>query len=89
MMLAFRIVFPEYDMTLSTREKKEFRDRAALMCVNNLSAGSLVSPGSYSEPAKGPGQFSLNDTRTVDEMIRDMQLLGLEPITKYWDAAIT
>ncbi|OGV34372.1 MAG: thiamine biosynthesis protein ThiH [Lentisphaerae bacterium GWF2_45_14] len=88
MILAFRIVFPEYDMTLSTRENKEFRDRAAITCANNMSAGSLVSPGAYCEPVGELGQFSLNDTRTVEEMIRDMRGLGLEPVTKYWDSAI-
>lgn len=89
MLLAFRIVFPEYDITVSTRETSGFRNRVALTCVNNISAGSLVAPGAYSEPEQELGQFSLNDRRTVAEVVRDLRNLGLEPVTKYWDTAIT
>ncbi len=88
MLLAFRIVFPEYDITVSTRETSEFRNRVALTSVNNLSAGSLVAPGAYSEPDQELGQFLLNDQRTVTEVVKALQNSGLEPVTKYWDAAL-
>ena len=47
MMLAFRIVFPQCCMTVSTREPPEFRDRIVLTAADNMSAGSRVTPGGY------------------------------------------
>ena len=47
MMLAFRIVFPQCCMTVSTREPPVFRDRIVLTAADNMSAGSRVTPGGY------------------------------------------
>ena len=47
MMLAFRIVFPQCCMTVSTREPPAFRDRIVLTAADNMSAGSRVTPGGY------------------------------------------
>ena len=47
MMLAFRIVFPQCCMTVSTREAPAFRDRIVLTAADNMSAGSRVTPGGY------------------------------------------
>ncbi|MFA7185254.1 MAG: 2-iminoacetate synthase ThiH, partial [Victivallales bacterium] len=89
MMLAFRIVFPEADMTISTREKQEFRNRMAVCCTGNISAGSRVTPGGYAQIAeKDVGQFMLNDTRTVAEIESDLKKRGLETVIKYWDRCI-
>jgi 2-iminoacetate synthase len=89
MMLAFRIIFPEADITISTRESREFRNRMAVCCAGNISAGSRVTPGGYAQVAeKDVGQFMLNDTRTVEEIKSDLKKLGLETVIKYWDKCI-
>ncbi|QSH41579.1 2-iminoacetate synthase ThiH [Lentisphaerota bacterium ZTH] len=86
LMLAFRITFPESDMTVSTRETAEFRNRIIQTCAANMSAGSKVTPGGYAiEADKDVGQFSLNDNRSVSEVKRDIESLDYEPVSKYWD----
>ncbi len=89
LMLAFRIVFPECGMTISTREGAEFRDRMVQCCADNMSAGSRVTPGGYAVSAEeDTGQFTLNDSRSVDEVAAAIRANGLEVVRKYWDRAI-
>jgi 2-iminoacetate synthase len=89
MMLAFRIVFPENDIVISTRENCEFRSRAVQTCANQMSAGSSVIPGGYSSKEKGVlGQFNRRDTRTVKQVKDDLKKLGLEAVFKDWDKCL-
>lgn len=89
MMLAFRIVFPEADMTISTRENGKFRDKIALSCAGLLSAESRVTPGGYADNKdKDVGQFMLNDTRSVKQIKDALKKNGLEVVIKYWDKCI-
>lgn len=89
MMLAFRIVFPESDIVISTRENCEFRSRAVQTCANQMSAGSSVVPGGYSSPEKGVlGQFNRRDTRSVKQVKNDLKKLGLEAVFKDWDKCL-
>ncbi len=86
MMLAFRIIFPEADLTISTRERPAFRDRMAVLCAGNMSAGSRVAPGAYGcTDEHDIGQFTLNDGRSAEEIRASVRRLGLEPVTKYFD----
>ncbi len=89
MMLAFRIVFPEADMTVSTRESADFRNRIVMSCAGNISAESKVTPGGYADcKDKDVGQFMLNDTRSAEQIRKDLKALGLETVSKYWDKVI-
>ena len=89
MMLAFRIVFPESGITISTREAPEFRDRMMICCADNMSAGSRVTPGGYAALAdKDVGQFTLNDSRSVAEVEAAIRANGQEVVHKYWDSAL-
>ncbi len=89
MVLAFRLFFPDAEVSISTRESREFRDRMAVSAATSLSAASRVVPGGYSEQASGDlGQFSLRDTRTVDEMAGDLRALGLDVAFKDWDRTL-
>lgn len=91
MMLAFRLFFRESDLYLSTREKAEFRGRMAEICVSHLSAGSQVSPGGYREYLDGVslGQFTMNDSSSVEAVVRDLRSRGLEPVFKDWDCCFS
>jgi len=89
MMLAFRIVFPESDMTISTRESAEFRDNIVMSCAGNISAESKVTPGGYADSEdKDVGQFMLNDTRSTKQIKEDLKAIGFETVSKYWDKVI-
>lgn len=89
LMLAFRIVFPQYGMTISTRENPRFRDRMVVSCADNMSAGSKVTPGGYAVLAdEDVGQFTLNDDRSVAEVEAAIRANGQTVVRKYWDTAI-
>lgn len=89
MILAFRILFPESEISVSTRENCEFRNRIVISAATTLSAASSVIPGGYTKRnEENLGQFSLHDTRTVEKMDKDMKRLGLDPVYKDWDRVI-
>ena len=86
LVLAFRIAFPEAEISISTRECCEFRNRIAVNAATTLSAASQVIPGGYIKGNEQDlGQFSLNDTRSVKEMDLELRELGLDPVYKDWD----
>lgn len=89
MVLAFRIVFPESEISISTRENCEFRNRIAISAATSMSAASSVIPGGYvKRDEQDLGQFSLNDIRNVAEMDKDLRQLGLDPVYKDWDRCL-
>lgn len=89
MMLAFRIVFPECGITVSTREAPGFRDGVVLSCADNMSAGSRVTPGGYAVQAEHDlAQFTLNDTRVPLDVFKAIRENGQEVVFKTWDKRI-
>ncbi len=89
MMLAFRIVFPESGITISTREAPSFRDRMVVCCADNMSAGSRVTPGGYAASSdQDVGQFTLNDSRSVADVEAAIRSNGQEVVHKYWDCVL-
>ncbi len=89
MILAFRMTFQESDISVSTRESCEFRDKIVMSAANVMSAASKVVPGAYSEEKveAGLGQFKLSDTRTIAEITKRMLEIDLDPVFKDWDTA--
>ena len=89
MMLAFRIVFPECGMTVSTRESPVFRDSIVQSAADNMSAGSRVTPGGYAVSAdKDVSQFTLNDAREPEEIYQAIRKNHQEVVFKNWDSRI-
>ncbi len=89
MMLAFRIVFPQCCMTVSTREAPEFRDRIVQTAADNMSAGSRVTPGGYAVLAdKDVAQFTLTDSRCPAAVYDAIRANGQEVVFKNWDNRI-
>ena len=92
MMLAFRIVFPQCCMTVSTREAPAFRDRIVLTAADNMSAGSRVTPGGYAvlgkERSADVAQFTLSDSRSPVEVFAAIRANGQEVVFKNWDNRI-
>ena len=68
-----RIAVPYTGMIISTRESQSVRERVLHLGVSQLSGGSKTSVGGYTtiepEDAK-TDQFELEDTRTLDEVVR-------------------
>lgn len=92
MMLAFRIVFPQCGITVSTRESPVFRDRIIRTAADNMSAGSRVTPGGYAvleqEKAADVAQFTLTDRRSPEAVYAAIRAGGQDVVFKQWDNRI-
>lgn len=78
-----RCSVPYTGIILSTRESAEFRDEVFRIGVSQISAGSRTGPGGYHSSArhskKAPGQFSVNDTRTISQVLHSVMKSGFSP----------
>lgn len=81
-MCAYRILMPFASMTISTRERKDFRDNVVGLTATKISAGVSTGIGSHAEEStdKGDNQFEIADTRNVDEVYNDIKAKGLQPV---------
>lgn len=82
---AYRLLDPELDISLSTRESAPFRDMAMHLGVTTMSAASSTEPGGYAHPREELEQFSINDGRSVVEMTTAIRSAGYEVVWKDWD----
>lgn len=69
-----RISVPYTGMIISTRESKEFRERALNLGISQLSGGSKTSVGGYVEEQdcltdEDTSQFEISDNRTLEEVV--------------------
>lgn len=70
-----RLAVPYTGIILTTRETPALRNEVFNLGVSQISAGSRTNPGGYQEDTSEgfrAGQFNLGDTRTPDEVIRDI-----------------
>lgn len=79
-----RICVPYTGLILSTRETAQTRREAFELGISQISAGSKTNPGGYhvspQEKTKAHAdQFSLGDTRPLDEVVRDVIEHGYVP----------
>ncbi|MFA5040719.1 MAG: [FeFe] hydrogenase H-cluster radical SAM maturase HydG [Bdellovibrionales bacterium] len=78
-----RLAVPYTGMIMSTRETPEMRRATLDLGVSQISAGSRTDPGGYSDKDDGsekePGQFSIGDHRTLDEVVRTISDEGFLP----------
>jgi len=82
---AFRIVLPDVELVLSTRENSGFRDGMAGIGITRMSAGSKTNPGGYSISKESLEQFVVTDKRTPAEIASMLQGKNLEPVWKDFD----
>ncbi|PPI88329.1 2-iminoacetate synthase ThiH (plasmid) [Candidatus Pantoea edessiphila] len=85
-MCAFRLLMPEIEISLSTRESPNFRNHVIPILVNNVSTGSKTSPGGYASNKKELEQFVIYDNRSPKEMHQVLLSAGIQPIYKDWDS---
>jgi len=81
-----RLSVPYTGIIMSTREAADMRDVLVNLGVSQVSAESRVTPGGYEDNSVGiphndklERQFSVNDQRTLDEMVKSLLLQGFIP----------
>ena len=85
-MLAFRLFMPRLGITVSTRERAEFRDRLVHLGVTKYSAGSHTDVGGYAvQEGENTPQFEITDTRSVEQVCAMIETKGYQPVFKDWE----
>lgn len=81
-MCAYRLFVPQAQITVSSRESREFRNAVMNICATKVSAGVQVDVGGHSASNKhrSSDQFDINDTRSVAEMHADIIKQGLQVV---------
>lgn len=80
-MCAYRLFLPFAGMTISTRERAEFRDNVVGLAATKISAGVSTGIGSHSESEdKGDAQFEIADTRGLNEIYESLKKRGIQPV---------
>lgn len=77
-----RVAVPYTGMIVSTREKKEVRERVLHLGISQISGGSRTSVGGYREPEpaqENSAQFDVSDRRSLDEVVRWLMELHYIP----------
>ncbi len=82
---AFRLLSPEAELSLSTRESAAFRDRAFRLGFTSMSAGSKTNPGGYASEPESLEQFAIDDERSPAEVAATLGRSGYDPVWKDWD----
>lgn len=83
-MLAARLFLPRAGITISTREKAEFRNHLIPLGVTKMSAASSTVVGGYASPQINQSQFEISDERSVAEIKSLLIGKGYQPVTKDW-----
>lgn len=89
-MCAYRLLLPQSGITISSRERAEFRDHAMQLVATKISAGVSTGVGTHvsegdeisldDSAETGGDQFEIADNRGVDEVCSAMRACGLEPV---------
>ncbi|KKO43950.1 thiamine biosynthesis protein ThiH [Arsukibacterium ikkense] len=82
---AFRLFAPELEISLSTRESALLRQHVVPLAITSVSAGSKTQPGGYSVAPENLEQFSIDDSRTPQQVAAALMQQGLQPVWKDWD----
>ncbi len=77
---AWRIFDNELDLTISTRESASFRDLIIPLGITAVSAGSSTEPGGYAHKGKYLEQWTVNDDRSVDEVVGALEKNGFDAV---------
>ena len=83
---AFRLLAPEVELSLSTRESPAFRDNVIPLAITSVSAFSKTQPGGYADDHPELEQFAPHDARRPEEVAAALSRSGIQPIWKDWDS---
>jgi len=89
LIVGMRLLFPDAEIVISTREPAALRDHLIHLGVTRLSAASRTSPGGYGRGVvdERDGQFCTDDRREVAEVAASIRAAGFDVVTKDFDAA--
>jgi len=88
-MTALRIFLPRAGITVSTRERAEFRDAILPLGVTRFSAGSSTGVGGYVDPPDADAlQFEITDQRSVADVAAALVARRYQPVFKDWDGSL-
>ena len=77
---AYRIFMPFASITISTRERQDFRDNVIGLAATKISAGVSTGIGGHDGEEKGDAQFIISDPRSVDEVRNAIEEKGCQPV---------
>ena len=83
---ALRLLSPEAELSLSTRESEAFRNQAFRLGFTSMSAGSRTNPGGYASAPESLEQFEIDDGRTPEQVAAFLRSQGYEAVWKDWDS---
>lgn len=81
---AYRLRFPDVELSLSTREQQALRDGLFRLGVTSVSAESKTQPGGYANEQQELEQFSIDDDRSVSEVAQAIRAKRLQPVWQDW-----
>jgi 2-iminoacetate synthase len=81
---AFRLIYPDVGINLSTRESALLRDNMIKLGVTMISAESGTSPGCYTGKNEEK-QFDISDNRSLEEITTMLKSNGYDTVMKDWD----
>lgn len=84
-LLISRIYLPRAGIVVSTRERAALRDALMDICITKMSAGSKTTVGGYAAYKKEElGQFEVDDSRSVSEIVEVITKKGLRAEFTNW-----
>ncbi|TKF00193.1 2-iminoacetate synthase ThiH [Vibrio kanaloae] len=84
---AYRLLNPEVELSLSTRESATFRDNVLPLGITSMSAASKTQPGGYASGEEELEQFEISDERSAADVESMIRRRGFDPVWKDWHSA--
>lgn len=85
MITGMRLLLPDAELVVSTRESAALRDSLVGLGVTRMSAGSKTNPGGYATQPVSVRQFNISDERSPREVAAMLEERGFEPVWKDFD----
>ncbi|WP_322786106.1 2-iminoacetate synthase ThiH [Caldanaerobius polysaccharolyticus] len=82
--LTTRLFLKRAGINISTRESSYLRDNLIGLGVTKMSAGSKTTVGGYAQDSEERGQFDVNDSRDVNEIVDAIRKRGYRPEFINW-----
>lgn len=84
---AYRLLNPEVELSLSTRESAMFRDNVLPLGITSMSAASKTQPGGYASGEEELEQFEISDERSAADVEAMIRQRGFDPVWRDWHSA--
>jgi len=86
---AYRLLSPDIELSLSTRESEQFRNHVIRLGITAMSAGSKTNPGGYAADLQSLEQFEISDERSPAAIAQMLRTQGYEAVWKDWDRSLS